>query len=667
MDRILTGLVFCLWNLVVFCFGTREDVYSTGPCGAWDDMISVTGETCVSKNDARIPVGPTRTCLYLKDAIHGKAASYRTIKDTEDILMDPVELESYLSHGLQERGCQNEKENTISVQGYMTGDYSYPQSSMASSATGMFPYTSQTEPAADLLNAQSWGASPEGHQNYQDFPDTRSSHSGEGEDYLFTSEQTTPRGSRLDQAPSMESVWTNPRTTQSSAIAQAMSRADSSRSSGSSLSQSSPLSRGNVSAFANVSHAATTAGTMAGMNSCLLVAADATAVSHVYWPEMGLDMNMAAASGSFTVTEAGPMHMVPAHMHLGPGSALPDNSSPGSWDSFSSSISRTSSPATIDDVWLPSAISPNSSPEVVGDSPRYVDYFDANAEQTSYTGLFSADRKISMASDKDNIVPKIEEGLPMPHGYPPRRHGNDGESSARDHELYKNATPGPDGLFHCPWEGQNNCNHKPEKLKCNYDKFVDSHLKPYRCKAESCEGARFSSTACLLRHEREAHGLHGHGDKPFLCIYEGCERAVPGNGFPRQWNLRDHMKRVHNDHGSAGGSPPAPANGQSTKGRKRKPEVVEQQNSTRKATLKSMPVADSKQVSAKPLLEQWLDQRRAVEDLCHGLGKPEDARNLQHINEMQKRLAYMAKMTSDWNSVATDIRADTNRRNYSTG
>ena len=80
-------------------------------------------------------------------------------------------------------------------------------------------------------------------------------------------------------------------------------------------------------------------------------------------------------------------------------------------------------------------------------------------------------------------------------------------------------------------------------------KFVDSHLKPFRCKHDSCENAKFSSTACLLRHEREAHGMHGHGDKPYFCTYESCERSVSGNGFPRQWNLRDHLRRVHNDTG----------------------------------------------------------------------------------------------------------------------
>ena len=56
---------------------------------------------------------------------------------------------------------------------------------------------------------------------------------------------------------------------------------------------------------------------------------------------------------------------------------------------------------------------------------------------------------------------------------------------------------------------------------------------------------QFSSNACLFRHEREAHGLHGHGDNPHLCLFEGCDRSVPGYGFPRRWNLHDHMRRVH--------------------------------------------------------------------------------------------------------------------------
>ncbi|OQO06712.1 hypothetical protein B0A48_08499 [Cryoendolithus antarcticus] len=120
------------------------------------------------------------------------------------------------------------------------------------------------------------------------------------------------------------------------------------------------------------------------------------------------------------------------------------------------------------------------------------------------------------------------------------------EARHRNHKLYSRG-PESDGLFHCPYKAKDDCPHKPTKLKCNYDKFIDSHLKPFRCKNDACVKQEFSSTACLLRHEREAHGMHGHGERPHLCVYSGCERGFAGNGFPRRYNLFDHMKRVH-DH-----------------------------------------------------------------------------------------------------------------------
>lgn len=258
-------------------------------------------------------------------------------------------------------------------------------------------------------------------------------------------------------------------------MAQAMARADSSQSSGSSLSQSSHMSRGNARGF--VPQSATVAGPLNGIDSCLLVASDvASANPHMYWSDLGIDMNMSlpAPAGVFTFPEAGPMHMMPAQMHLGPDSVLPDNSSPVSWDCFSSSISRTSSPATIDDTWLPGALSPHS-PEILGNSPRYVHHPGAKPAYISshlshISSSVSAERKISLGSDSTQDKIHLDDGnLTISTGFVPRRHGSEGESSARDHELYKNAAPGPDGLFHCPWEGQASCNHKAEKLKCNYE------------------------------------------------------------------------------------------------------------------------------------------------------------------------------------------------------
>lgn len=131
------------------------------------------------------------------------------------------------------------------------------------------------------------------------------------------------------------------------------------------------------------------------------------------------------------------------------------------------------------------------------------------------------------------------------------------DNKFRTHPLYKWAKVNPDdGLFHCPFGPECNHSHAPTKLKCNYDKFIDSHLKPYRCRLQGngandiCGNLRFSSTACQLRHEREAHALHGHGAKPYLCKQPNCERGLPGNGFPRRWNCWDHMKRVHGVLGS---------------------------------------------------------------------------------------------------------------------
>jgi hypothetical protein len=102
-------------------------------------------------------------------------------------------------------------------------------------------------------------------------------------------------------------------------------------------------------------------------------------------------------------------------------------------------------------------------------------------------------------------------------------------------------------------------------------------LKPYRCKVPACMDAQlqFSSNACLFRHEREAHGFHGHGDNPHLCLFEGCDRSIPGYGFPRRWNLFDHMKRVHEFVCEQPSSPETSPTGQGSKkkdpsGRKRK-------------------------------------------------------------------------------------------------
>lgn len=49
------------------------------------------------------------------------------------------------------------------------------------------------------------------------------------------------------------------------------------------------------------------------------------------------------------------------------------------------------------------------------------------------------------------------------------RRTSEGEpTTAREHPHYQ-VGPGADGLYHCPFADKEECTHKPEKLKCNYE------------------------------------------------------------------------------------------------------------------------------------------------------------------------------------------------------
>ncbi|KKK20841.1 hypothetical protein P175DRAFT_0189157 [Aspergillus ochraceoroseus IBT 24754] len=205
---------------------------------------------------------------------------------------------------------------------------------------------------------------------------------------------------------------------------------------------------------------------------------------------------------------------------------------------------------------------------------------------------------------------------PLPVKEPLRPRSKEGAElrNPRDHPYYSLPTHN-DGKYYCPYAtGDKPCNHPPTTQKCAYHKYLDSHLKPYRCKVSSCMDAQlqFSSNACLFRHEREAHGLHGHGDNPHLCLFDGCDRSVPGYGFPRRWNLFDHMRRVHDYASSERPSSPdaSPTTSQAKKkessGRKRRVTGVtgaqtmkrtrstQSQNSTLKAVQQSFTQTGSK-------------------------------------------------------------------------
>ncbi|TKA67948.1 hypothetical protein B0A49_06042 [Cryomyces minteri] len=233
---------------------------------------------------------------------------------------------------------------------------------------------------------------------------------------------------------------------------------------------------------------------------------------------------------------------------------------------------------------------------------------------------------------------------------------------ARSDLLYQ-ASPASDG-YHCPFAAKEGCMHKPTKLKCNYDKYIDSHLRPFRCKTKDCAETQFSSTACLLRHEREAHGMHGHGAKPHLCTFANCDRAVLGNGFPRRYNLYDHMKRVHDysgsmspiDHSPIDAAAPVPAKRQQP-GRKRKISATAERSTDKRPK----PAADTRPASAVPTAvvsprnqhrqqkqhreSQWMNQRNKVQHRLQHLMDPQDILSHQQIGA---DLAILCKMSEDF-------------------
>ena len=189
----------------------------------------------------------------------------------------------------------------------------------------------------------------------------------------------------------------------------------------------------------------------------------------------------------------------------------------------------------------------------------------------------------------------------------------------------------------------------------NSSKFVDSHLKPYRCKVDSCQNVRFSSTACLLRHEREAHAMHGHGDKPYACIHEDCSRSLPENGFSRNWNLRDHIRRVHGDYGTSINS----QNGSSFSRRGPASALVRSQKKncnrsskalshSRKLALEPEPAddaVDAARSAEQALNNRWYEHRSAMQQCLQHYDNPAAFDFLKQSSEARTHFAAMVKIT----------------------
>ncbi|KAK2596698.1 hypothetical protein QQS21_006213 [Conoideocrella luteorostrata] len=119
----------------------------------------------------------------------------------------------------------------------------------------------------------------------------------------------------------------------------------------------------------------------------------------------------------------------------------------------------------------------------------------------------------------------------------------------------RDVTKQADGKFHCPLDG---CREELRSFsrKCEWNKHMDKHERPYRCPADGCENLPgFTYSGGLLRHEREVHGKHGGPKHTVKCPHPNCKRHT-GKGFSRQENLNEHLRRVHT-HPDGTATPPA--------------------------------------------------------------------------------------------------------------
>ncbi len=171
--------------------------------------------------------------------------------------------------------------------------------------------------------------------------------------------------------------------------------------------------------------------------------------------------------------------------------------------------------------------------------------------------------------------------------------------------------------------------------------------------------------------------MHGHGEKPYLCTYEGCDRAQPGHGFPRQWNLRDHMRRVHNDNGTASQatiSPTSSGSSSSSKAKKRKNdhEKATGDKPHRKSSGSHKSTSSTAgQTAALPQIEevlpdtaqidQWHRHQQALQTLVHGFSQPEDPQFLHSFKDAQTHLTAMGKISDELVSAKN---ANTYRRSW---
>lgn len=343
-------------------------------------------------------------------------------------------------------------------------EYSYPQT-MPSSSAGIFPF-SQTGPSTDPSGSVWDTTTVEGPQNF--FADQ-----GDSEEYSFTMGQF-PGRIHMDTVDNFQSTWMpaaaaagGDKTHKAEPMRRISSRGSTTGNRISKISTNksrsrlpSAVSRGALQA-AGFEMIGNTSAVPAGPQGNGRVADPSQFMFHspvglTTSPEM-LYSSMDGLSGATSVFHdfVGPQHVDPSTIPLDFETSLSGGSPAETWDN----LSEVTTPPR-EDGW---ALNVDQSPitSVASNSPpiRALDNFTLGGPAMPPM-MAAGDLEISMptAVGDEHVVLGNWATPPLSEG-----------ENARDHPLYRSAFPQTDGLYHCPWEGQASCNHKPEKLKCNYE------------------------------------------------------------------------------------------------------------------------------------------------------------------------------------------------------
>ncbi|KAI1332736.1 hypothetical protein F5Y16DRAFT_418673 [Xylariaceae sp. FL0255] len=189
---------------------------------------------------------------------------------------------------------------------------------------------------------------------------------------------------------------------------------------------------------------------------------------------------------------------------------------------------------------------------------------------------------------------------------------------------YRDVLKTADGKYLCTWP---DCTESSREFsrKCEWNKHMDKHERPYKCNVAGCEKLPgFTYAGGLLRHGREVHGQHGGPKNPLYCPHQNCKRHN-GKEFARLENLNEHLRRCHT-HGAE-----ASANAD-------EPETPRFTMEPLSASLSSPKLGEKRKADNEDLREEVKRLRAENQGL-----KSQQAAMMQQLEELRDRLNILSE------------------------